>query len=339
MRDFNGTADKIINGGPAPVVPADAHSPPLAPQTNLWSGHIGGPVVFAWNAYQGTSGNDRIIESDVIQYGVLYGHEGNDELATGLVSYGEAFGGAGDDIVRTANTATGNASLHGGDGSDFVATNTDVTGAVFGGKGNDSVACSWYLFGYADGGAGSDHVSGGGQLYGGTGDDSGVIEVPLFFNSVGAPEYHILNAGLYGSQIGDVLFGGKGNDYLSGFQGTDVLVGGAGKDELYGGIGSDLFRWDAAKDSPGKLDKCDVIYDFDTSDSLDLAAIDANTTVAGNQAFTPIGSGGFTATPGELRYTLGLYGFLEGDTNGDAKADFAVALIGAPIIFEWQLIA
>jgi hypothetical protein len=46
----------------------------------------------------------------------------------------------------------------------------------------------------------------------------------------------------------------------------------------------------------------------------------------GNQAFSWIGGGAFSGTAGELRtFASGGYAWIEGDTNGDGSADFAIA--------------
>jgi hypothetical protein len=64
-------------------------------------------------------------------------------------------------------------------------------------------------------------------------------------------------------------------------------------------------------------------------DRLDLSGIDANTTLAGNQAFAWTGTGAFFKSAGDLwiaAYNSGT--FVRGDTNGDAIADFEVYLVG-----------
>jgi serralysin len=60
-------------------------------------------------------------------------------------------------------------------------------------------------------------------------------------------------------------------------------------------------------------------------DDIWLNAIDANTKVAGNQAFTFIGSAAFTGVAGQLRYqTVGSDTHIQGDTNGDRRADITI---------------
>ena len=139
---------------------------------------------------------------------------------------------------------------------------------------------------------------------------------------------------------GDVLNGYGGNDtLLSGF-GSDHLYGGAGKDRLSGGLDSDRFQYAKVTDSGVTKATRDVITDFAFGgvfgfDIIDLSLIDANTKVAGAQAFdylnddsslTPAAN--FTLTAGELRSIRTVDGnTLEGDVNGDGKADFAIELL------------
>lgn len=122
----------------------------------------------------------------------------------------------------------------------------------------------------------------------------------------------------------DKLYGGTGNDKLYGDTGNDLLNGGAGRDFLQGGTGADTFVFSARTDSVANANR-DVIDDFYRSedDLINLSAIDANTRVGGNQAFSFIGTANFSNTAGELQFRNGL---LSGDVNGDRVADFQVAV-------------
>ena len=104
-----------------------------------------------------------------------------------------------------------------------------------------------------------------------------------------------------GSQGNDGLAGNAGANVLQGWNGNDVLVGAGGTDTLSGGAGADRFVYSATTDSVFGAN-ADVITDFSHAqvDRIDLSAIDANTGVAGNQAFTFIGNGPYTDVAGQL---------------------------------------
>ncbi|MBN4000343.1 hypothetical protein [Nostoc sp. LPT] len=147
--------------------------------------------------------------------------------------------------------------------------------------------------------------------------------------------------------IGDDFDGVAGNDYLVGFGdndalygvgGNDTLIGGTGTDTLYGGTGNDVFGFDSVSDSqPGLLR--DIIKDFVGNgnlpgDRIDLSGIDANTNIAGDQAFTYIGSGAFTAA-GQIRYSGDI---LQGNTDSNLSANFEIQLEGSPLLVASDII-
>ena len=203
-----------------------------------------------------------------------------------------------------------------------------------------------------DGGAGIDH------LYGGYGDDTYIVDnisdiavdstsdmtgngndtvqSSVNFTIQGGIENltltgtdHLLGTGNNGA---NVLRGNSGNNELRGLDGDDTLVGGGGSDLLYGGTGGDVFDFNALTDSKSGAQR-DVIADFEgsykrflTFDVIDVQDIDANTGVAGDQAFTWIGSAAFSGA-GQLRYADGI---LQGSVDADATPEFEVELAGAP---------
>ena len=139
------------------------------------------------------------------------------------------------------------------------------------------------------------------------------------------------NDQLNGGRGNDTLDGGSGNDELYGNCGNDLMRGGAGADTLTGGPGNDRYDYDSVSDSPAGAGR-DRIVDFagtgaGIGDQIDLATIDANTVVSGNQAF--IFGGPFTA--GHLRYVGGV---LQGNTDADAAAEIEIALVGGPPAFS-----
>jgi len=134
-----------------------------------------------------------------------------------------------------------------------------------------------------------------------------------------------------GSQGSDSLYGNAAVNLLQGWNGNDILVGRAGKDTLTGGAGADRFLYAATAESVVGVN-ADRITDFSPAqgDRIDLSGIDANAAVAGNQAFSFIGSGLYTGVAGRLRFAVaGGVTTVAGDVNGDGVSDFHIQLTGA----------
>jgi Ca2+-binding RTX toxin-like protein len=136
-----------------------------------------------------------------------------------------------------------------------------------------------------------------------------------------------------GSGFADTINGDAGANTLSGLDGDDTVFGGLGDDVLTGGEGVDTFVYGTVSESAPALS--DRITDFDSAlrEMLDLGAIDANTAIGGNQAFSWLGA---IASPtaaigqGQLAffYDAALNrSFVLGNTNsGAGVADFRVQL-------------
>jgi Ca2+-binding RTX toxin-like protein len=134
---------------------------------------------------------------------------------------------------------------------------------------------------------------------------------------------------LAGGAMKDRLNGAAGDDQLFGLGGNDTLIGGLGTDLLRGGSGKDFFRFETTDDSTTPAGREDKIADFQIGlDKIDVSAIDANEGAEGNQSFLFVGSAAFSSTAGELRSTAvgdtGKLWLVEGDTDGDGAADFAI---------------
>jgi len=128
---------------------------------------------------------------------------------------------------------------------------------------------------------------------------------------------------LVGNAASNVLNGGTGADVIQGGAGNDLLVGGLGRDVMSGGSGADTFRFSSTAES-GRGAARDVIRDFQHGvDHFDLAAIDASTRHAGNQAFHFIGAKAFTGAAGEVAYKSGVVSV---DVNGDRVSDLEVGI-------------
>lgn len=212
-----------------------------------------------------------------------------------------------------------------------------------GGEGNDDL----------DGGDGDDDLDGGAgddTLTGGAGEDlvnyanaQGSITINLAKGWAKGHGQDILSSieDILGSDFADTLFGsnaandldggagedrlsgGKGKDDLDGGVGDDILEGGAGKDFLSGGAGRDKFVFKTLLDSKVTASGRDVITDFQRGDKIDLSAIDANSTLKGNQKFKFVKD--FTGLAGEVQWDKAATGFtISGDINGDSRADFSV---------------
>jgi Ca2+-binding RTX toxin-like protein len=134
----------------------------------------------------------------------------------------------------------------------------------------------------------------------------------------------------------DTLSGLTGNDTLDGGAGNDLLISGAGRDAMTGGAGADLFRFTALADSVVGTSR-DLITAFSQAegDRIDLAAIDANTRLSGNQAFAFIGDAGFGRIAGQLRFAGGV---LQADVNGDARSDMEIAIQGVSALLTADFI-
>ena len=135
---------------------------------------------------------------------------------------------------------------------------------------------------------------------------------------------------VFGRDGHDNIQGMAGDDELYGEGGNDTITGGAGADRLSGGLGKDQFTYNSASESSGAA--IDMITDFSRSqgDKISLSAIDANSLVSSNQAFTFIGSAAFSNVAGQLRYeTSGGVTTISGDINGDGVADLQIQLSGS----------
>lgn len=245
----------------------------------------------------------------------------NADSLTGNAAANSFSGNGGNDVLRGLG---GNDSLDGGDGNDTVEGG-DGNDRVIGGFGDD----------FATGGAGDDSVSGGegnDVMDGGLGNDTliGGGGADTITDSSGA---NTVDAGagndfvdLFGSVGPGTLNGGFGNDTMFGGSGDDVIIGGAGADVLVGDFGADTYRYLAASDSaPGARDRLDEFW-WPEGDVIDVSAIDANTLLSGNQAFTQVlNRADFTGAPGQISVLEFADIFvLRFDTNGDRVSNFEI---------------
>jgi serralysin len=225
-------------------------------------------------------------------FGIAYG-----------VTIENAIGGSGADTVHgneVANVITGNAGddvLNGNGGDDTLNGGLGID-TLNGGIGNDTL----------DGGVGADAMNGGAgndfyfvdsgdsvtEL---AGEGTDTVSTDLGGYTLGDNVENLILTGSAGDATGNggnnVLTGNAGSNRLDGGAGDDRLIGGDGVDFLTGGAGNDVFvgEINATKvASKNGLISLDVILDFAKGDILDLSGIDANTGIAGDQAFTLVNS-------------------------------------------------
>jgi len=287
--------------------------------------------------FEGGAGNDW-----------LYGGKGSDVLQGGLgddrLEGGEGADTASFDLAQAAIVASLSTGIAKGEGVDTLVTIENLTGSSFddeltGDRGNNVL----------NGGLGDDLLVGGrgnDRLVGGGGVDtasyrtaSAAVTVSLSGGTVtGGDGIDSLTGieNIEGSRFADTLSGDGvdnsldgmgGNDVINGGDGEDVLLGRAGADILIGGAGSDIFRYLDLLDSTAE--SRDLITDLSAGDVVDLAALDADASAAGNQSFQQVAA--FTGHAAEmvLTYIAGAdLTLLALDVNGDGVSDFELLMSG-----------
>lgn len=136
---------------------------------------------------------------------------------------------------------------------------------------------------------------------------------------------------LIGGGFGGIMIGSSKRDVINAFGGEDTLTGGLGKDTLSGGTEADIFDFNKTSETAKGANR-DIITDFSgvnalapDLDLIDLSTIDAKTTIKHDQAFKFIGAHKFHHKAGELHaLNKGSFFLVEGDRNGDGKADFQI---------------
>ena len=139
------------------------------------------------------------------------------------------------------------------------------------------------------------------------------------------------NDQIHGGIGNDRIAGDTGNDRLFGDTGNDSLTGGLGRDVQAGGAGTDRFIFATITEIGNAAATRDVITDLrHGQDKIDLGLVDANGAGAGNTAFAWKGAAAFSRHAGELhqRFEGAATTIIEGDVNGDGRADFQIALTG-----------
>jgi Ca2+-binding RTX toxin-like protein len=227
-------------------------------------------------------------------YDVLIGGSGGDALN----------GSGGNDLIRGG---AGNDVIDGGSGIDLLDF-SDATGAF-----NFTLLQS----------ASSSTTGGIPGVASVTGRDANTVNGDLYKNM----------EGVIGSSFADTITGSTGADVIAGGGGADTLMG----DPTNSVPNSDTFVFFSANDSSAvsgqwAASASDTILDFQPGkDILDLFAVDANTSLSGDQAFSWAGLN--PATAGAKQNSIwttqdATNTFVNADINGDGIADMVIKLVG-----------
>jgi Ca2+-binding RTX toxin-like protein len=320
------TADDTLNG--------DAHDDYI--QGNAGTDTISG--LDGNDRLEGGKGNDKIFGGNGDDH--LYGNDGNDVLDGGLGNNALEGGLGADTYVYTPHAGVDyffNVNSAEGDIIRIQApAGSSVNNTVSYDVQNDgsfnqiAVQNTGVLYADGQGNGGIQGFLAAIQLWGTSGNDALQASYGDLASTFSAGS-HLLgfdgNDFLNGEGYNDILEGGKGKDTLNGNEGDDVLIGGRGIDTMSGYFGADRFVFQILADSTVK--NPDLITDLDSTDIVDLSAIDADTSKAGDQAFHLVAA--FDSHPAELTLTYNAttkQTTLAVDVNGDGHADFAVLIAG-----------
>ena len=257
-----------------------------------------GPKIFTGNTSDNIATGSNFVDE-------MYGRGGNDTLS-GIGGNDKLYGEGGNDRL---DGGAGDDLLVGGGGHDtfIVDSRGDVVTELLGsGTGTDTILTTLSSTDLRALAA-IENVT-----YQGTGDFTGTGN-------------GLLNT-LTGGAGSDVLDGGANKDTLKGGAGADSLLGGTGADLLAGGTGADDFVFVASNDS--LTGQKDTLLDFARGeDDLVVTTMDANTALAGDQAFVLDTGGTFAA--GEIRQRVSGGDLLvEFNTDADANVEMTLLLKG-----------
>jgi Ca2+-binding RTX toxin-like protein len=299
----------------------------------------------------GSAFNDTLTGS--IDNNWLYGGAGDDKLYGGL-SDDWLSGGTGDDLID------------GGDGVDTVTFDSEASGVFVQlwhggyhqtGFGNDrfvsienviGTAHNDFIWGGASanilyGGDGNDALTtwgSGDTLYGEAGDDllTGTVGDHVLDGGAGSDTFVVPYAG--DGAVIDLArtvsqnIGGGMSYTLKSVENVRFMMGenhayfSTAANTVWGGSGADTYVYRSTGEI-GKGATADHIQNWTAADTIDLSRIDANTKVAGDQAFT--WAGAFTKQAGQIITSWDAASqttHLQFDVNGDGKADAELFIHG-----------
>jgi Ca2+-binding RTX toxin-like protein len=302
----------------------------------------------AANRLDGGAGNDTLIGENGDD--VLIGGSGTNTLDGGLgtdtASWETATVGVTATFAGTTNgTAVGAGlsdtfiGIENLTGSNFAdqLSGSSIANVINGGGGDDVI----------DGGSGNDTLAGGSGNDRFIVDSSGdivteligegtdTVQTSVTFVLATGSEIEILETTNANDAINMDLVGNEFANTITGNNGQNTLVGGLGRDTLTGNGGGDVFVWQSTAETGVTAATADVVGgDFDplVGDLLAFNVIDANEAIAGDQAFTFIGAGAFTAAGQINTFDDGTDTFIALNTDADAAAEALVRVLGLHVV-------
>lgn len=250
----------------------------------------------------------------------IFAGAGNDSLTGGAAQDGFFFGA--DDNLTSADT------VNGGGGTDSLALRGNYAGAdavVFQNASFTNIEVLVLLSGLTNEFGGP--IVPGGFDYDLTLADGNIAagqRLDIIATNLAATEGVTITAAA--ETNGSVrILSGAGADVLTGSANADILYGGLGADAINGGGGPDTYLYRAVGESTAVAR--DTLT-FSSGDRIDLAAIDANSGTAANDAFTFVGGAAFSNVAGQLRAFQSAPNVwtVEGDVNGDGNADLVITV-------------
>lgn len=263
------------------------------------------------------SGNDRFFTLDLTADDVAWGGGGNDNAY--FYAGSDRFeGGSGRDLLVV----------------DYSALDTDA--GISSSVSADSTNGGFRGYYYVDGNHRADFTGLETAYVTGTKNNDTINGMDGADRLLGLDGRDTINGGLGN----DLIDGGLAADTLNGGTGDDTITGGGAGDLMTGGTGADTFIFRAG-DTNNSVAYADRITDFNRTvdgDEINLSALDANTGVAGNQAFAFIGDTAFSAA-GQLRVVqIAGVTYIQGNTDANLAADFIIRVDGeTPIVTDFVL--
>ena len=300
-----------------------------------------------------SGGNDVvIIDSDIGAGHIDLGH-GNNRLTL-----------QGDGFVQSITSGVDNdkfvllsefETLSTGRGNDRVTLGDAWGGTIYTGRGSDQVKMGAASVDFIALGRDADRliaavqaepdfrvvVSGGGGVSSPEDADIDVMDFRFFTADITMNLQHgIVDSAQGRFRLHEIenIVSGSGNDTLrgnwednriEGRDGNDVIHFGEGADVLFGQGGADHFVLDFVDEG------IDRIIDFrrGQGDKIDVSQLDADTTLAGQQDFTFIGTAGFSGNAGELRaLNFGGSARVMADIDGDGGVDLTFIAVDAGLL-------